>query len=111
MIKLSNLLNEIEVGMGGRSILWGKDKDGRFTWLVKLQGFSTSQEALDEINELLNLKDGPYYIDSFTPDNPSYAYLAGDGEVSFVEDLSEFSGDYQTEEGWGVTEWSKDPPL
>ena len=109
MIKLSNLIKEIEVGMGGRSILWGKDKDGRFTELVKLQGFSTSQEALDEINEFFDLEyeeieDEPYV-------NPSYAYLAGDGQATFVKDLSEFSDNYQTEEGWGITEWSKNPPL
>ena len=111
MIKLTNLLKEIEVGMGGKSVLWGIDNNGHFTELTKLKGFRTSQEALDEINKLLNLEDNSYYIDQFTPDNPSYAYLAGDGEVSFVEDLSEFNDNYNTEEGWGVTQWSKDPPL
>jgi len=114
----TNTLNEIEVRMGGRSILWGRDNNGRFTDLIKLNGFKTSQEALDEINELLNSEDDPYYIDeSDIPDNPLYCYLAGDGGVyaykraSFVNNLSEFGVSYNTEEGWGVTQWSKDPPL
>jgi hypothetical protein len=114
MIKLSNLIKEIEVGMGGRSILWGSDNGGRFIELVKLQGFSTSQEALDRINELYN----ELYPDEYYPyelsksvEYPSYVYLSGGGQATFVKDLSEFSVGYQTEEDWGVTKWSKNPPL
>jgi hypothetical protein len=109
MIKLSNLLKEIEEGMGGKSVLWGYNDYDEFMELIKLQGFSTSQEALDEINELYPWED-PYELGT-SVDYPSYAYLSGDGQVTFVKDLSEFSDNYQTEEGWGVTKWSKDPPL
>ena len=114
MIKLSNLIKEIKVNKPGTHILWGRDNDGRFTELVKLQGFSTSQEALDRINKLLNLEDEPYgayYDDQKYVSYPSYAYLSDDGQVTFVKDLSEFGVDYQTEEGWGVNEWSVKPPL
>ena len=110
MIKLSNLIKEIKVNKPGKSILWGKDNNGRFTELVKLQGFSTSQEALDKINQLLNLEDEPYEEIEYVS-YPLYAYLSGDGQVTFVKDLSEFGVDYQTEEGWGVDKWSENPPL
>jgi hypothetical protein len=109
MIKLSNLLKEIEVGIGGRSILWGYNDYDEFMELVKIDGFATSQEALDEINKLYPWED-PYELGT-SVDYPLYAYLAGDGQVTFVNDLSEFSDSYHTEEGWGVTEWSKNPPL
>jgi hypothetical protein len=103
------LLSEIKINKPGTSILWGRDNDGRFTELVKLQGFSTSQEALDRINKLLNLEDEPYEEMEYVS-YPSYAYLSGDGQVTFVKDLSEFGVGYETEEGWGVKEWSVKPP-
>jgi len=113
MIKLSNLIKEIKVNKPGTSILWGRNNNGRFTELVKLQGFSTSQEALDRINKLLNLEDKPYsayYDDQEYVSYPLYAYLSGDGQVTFVKDLSEFGVGYQTEESWNVNEWSVKPP-
>jgi hypothetical protein len=115
-MKLTDILNEIKVVPGGRQILWGRDEQGRFTELVKLRGFKTPQEALDKINQLLGLKEEgdkyymnvPYYNDVI---NPTYAYLAGDGDTTFVKDLSEFGDSYTTEEGWSVVEWSKEPPF
>jgi hypothetical protein len=112
MIKLSNLIKEIKVNKPGTSILWGYNDFDEFMELVKLKGFKTPQKALDEINKLLK-EDEPYYTweDVPPPDNPSYAYLAGDGQVTFVKDISEFGVSYETEEGWGITQWSEDPPL
>jgi len=112
MIKLSNLLSEIEVRMGGKSLLWGYNDYDEFMELVKLNGFKNSQEALDEINKLYP-HDDPYYIDGdiFSSDYPLYAYLIDDGRVKFVDDLSEFGDNYNTEESWGITKWSEDPPL
>lgn len=111
-MKLTKLLKEIKITTPGKTILWGYTSNGRFTELVKLRGFRTSQEALDKINELLgyryNDEDGYYTSDSI--DNPSYAYLADDGQVSFVKSLSEFSGNWETEEDWRVNKWSKNPP-
>jgi hypothetical protein len=107
-MKLTDLLKEIVIKPPGRSILWGMTDDNRFTELVKLNGFKTSQEALDEINTAFPNED-PYELESDAY-NPSYAYLAGDGRVTFVKDLSEFGRGYETEEGWGVDEWSKNPP-
>jgi hypothetical protein len=114
-MKLTDILNEIKVTPGGRQILWGRDEYGRFTELVKIQGFKTAQEALDKINQLLGLKEeeDKYYMRDYyiTVINPAYAYLASDGDTTFVKDLSEFGRDYETEEGWKVDEWSKQPPL
>ena len=109
-MKLTDLLKEIVIKSPGRSILWGRNGDGHFTELVKLRGFSTAQEALDEINKLLGYNDEDGFGLDQGVDNPSYAYLSGDGQVTFVKDLSEFGRGYETEEGWGVNEWSKNPP-
>ena len=113
MIKLTNLLKEIRIIEPRRSILWGMDNRGRFTELVKLKGFKTPQEALDKINQAFPDKNPYELFEPFSDkNNPSYAYLSGDGSVSFVQDLSEFDTEsgYDTEEGWGVDEWSNQPP-
>jgi hypothetical protein len=114
-MKLTDILNEIKIVPGSRQILWGMNDNNRFTELVKIQGFKTTQEALDKINQLLGLKEeeDKYYMRDhyITVINPVYAYLAGDGNTTFVKDLSEFSGNYNTEEGWRVANWSKQPPL
>jgi hypothetical protein len=114
-MKLTDILNEIKIVPGSRQILWGMNDNNRFTELVKIQGFKTTQEALDKINQLLGLKEeeDKYYMRDYyiTVINPAYAYLASDGDTTFVKDLSEFGRDYETEEGWKVDEWSKQPPL
>lgn len=88
--------------------------DNQFTELVKVQGFPTTQEALDEINRLLNLdEEDEFYTHNryLTPmTGPMYAYLSGDGYTVFLKDLSSFDPDFQTEEGWMVTDWSTKPP-
>ncbi len=113
-MKLINLLKEIKIIEPGKSILWGYNSFGEFMELVKLRGFKTSQEALDKINQTFPDED-PFEIEShqINMNNPSYAYLADDGQVAFVEDLSEFGAGsgYDTEEGWGIDEWSNQPPL
>lgn len=108
-MKLIQILKEIKVNTPGKSILFGIDGDGKFTELVKLRGFKTSQEALDAINKILK---EDYHLNEFTQtEDPSYAYLASDGEATFVKDLSYFGIGYITEEGWGVNEWSPEPPF
>lgn len=115
-MKLVELLKEIKINTPGRQILWGKDEQGRFTELIKIQGFKTTQEALDKINQLLGSKgeDDEYYMSYhhyITLINPRYAYLADDGQITFVKDLSEFGDSYTTEEDWRVVEWSKELPF
>jgi hypothetical protein len=106
-MKLIQILKEIKIKIPGKSILWGIDGNGKFAELVKLRGFNTAQEALDAINKIL--KDD-YYLNEFTQiKDPSYAYLASDGEATFVKDLSYFGIGYTTEEGWGVVDWSLNP--
>jgi hypothetical protein len=114
-VKLIELLKEIQVIPPGKGILWGWNANGYFTELAKLRGFKTSQEALDEINKILGLDvegEYPYWTNSHI-DNPSYVYLSDDGQVEFTKDLSSFGtgSGYDTEEGWGVAEWSTKPPL
>ena len=115
-MKLTDLLKEIQVISPGKSILWGRNGNNHFTGLVKLKGFKTSQEALDEINKILKLDldgESPYEIRSGIDDidYPLYVYLSDDGEASFVKDLSSFSENFNTEYDWGVAEWSTKPPL
>lgn len=115
-MKLTEILKEIVVNPPGRSILWGMIENGGFAGLVKLNGFKTSQEALNKINAIFPNKN-PYEFESeiygfkSDVDNPSYAYLSsGDGTAAFVKDLSEFNEGFQTEEDWGIDKWSKNPP-
>jgi hypothetical protein len=113
-MKLIQILKEIKINTPGRSILFGIDESGRFTELVKLRGFKTAQEALDAINKILK---EDHYLNEFTQliKDPSYAYLASNGESTFVKDLSYFGRGnngmyYTTEEDWGVVDWSPSFP-
>jgi len=108
-MKLIQILKEIKINIPGKSILWGIDGNGRFTELVKLRGFKTAQEALNAINKILK---EDYHLNEFTQiEDPSYVYLSGDGEATFVKDLSFFGVNYITEEGWGVVDWSPNSPF
>ena len=118
-MKLTQILNEIQINTPGRRVLWGMNDNNQFTELVKVQGFPTTQAALDEINRLLDLNDeeDQYYMDdqySIPMKGPMYAYLPDDGDTVFTEDLSIFGDDhgngYQTEEDWRVTKWTTNPP-
>ena len=112
-MKLIDLLKEIKINTPGKSILWGMDNQGRFTELVKLKGFKTPQEASDAINKVFVVPDyeeDPIENYQININNPSYAYLDGGGGIRFVKDLSEFGRGYETEEGWGITKWSTEPP-
>jgi len=114
MIRLTNILAEIKVNDPGQQILFGLKNDGSWTELVKIKGYSDSKKALEKINKLFNLYGDDAFYSSWmqTPklNNIAYAYLAGDGDVSFVNSLSDFSPGFQTEEGWGVAEWSTKAP-
>lgn len=109
-------LYEIKVNQPGRRVLWGVDDNNRFTELVKVQGFPTTQAALDEINKLLGLDDevDQYYMDdqyNMPMKGLMYCHLSGDGDTSFTEDLYTFGDDFQTEEDWGVTKWTEQIPF
>jgi hypothetical protein len=114
-MKLTELLKEIQVVSPGRSILWGMKKNNKFSGLVKIRGFKTSQEALDEINKILGLDKNSEYEaynqENFPIPSQTYIYFSGDGLIDFSQDLSSFSEGYNTEEDWGVVEWSTKPPL
>ena len=42
-----------------------------------------------------------------SPIETAYAQVSGDGMLYIVDSLSQFSDNYQTEEGWGVESWSQ----
>ena len=113
MIRLTDILNEIKVNDPGQQILFGLKNDGSWTELIKVKGYSDPKKALEKINELFNLYgDDAFYFWMQIPklNNTAYAYIAGDGGVKFVNSLSDFSPGFQTEEEWGVVEWSTKVP-
>lgn len=86
------------------------DNESQFTDLVRITDFTSVKECLDIVNKYFI---SPHQLAEAHPDdlfysehpdgkNYKYLYVAGDGEVSFVEDLNEFSEDYQSEQEWGV---------
>jgi hypothetical protein len=119
-VKLVDILNEIKVIPSGRQILWGETETGRFTELVKIRGYRTYQQVENAINQALNLPNDTttkYKLDvNYTPEaqipNENYVYIIPDGVLVVVDSLSKFGTDsgYDTEEGWGVAEWVKQPP-
>jgi hypothetical protein len=116
-MKLTDILNEIRVIPGKGQILWGMTRNGNFTELAKIKGYKTYQQVEDAINRALNTP-GKLELDvRYTPDDPiskeNYVYVTPDGVLVIVDSLSKFGTGtgYDTEEGWGVAEWSKQPPL
>ena len=90
------------------------DKNGQYTELFRIIDFTSIEECLQRINEHFI---SPYELATAEPSdlfyadvefcegkNYKYCYVAGDGQVAFVEDLSEFSEGYNTEEEWKVTD-------
>jgi hypothetical protein len=114
-MKLIELLKEIQVTTPGRSILWGMEKNGKFSYLAKIRGFKTSQEALDEINKILGLDENSEYEAYNQKNSPlpfqTYIHFSPDGTIDFIPDLSAIEEPWNTEEGWKIDEWSKQPPI
>jgi hypothetical protein len=83
-----------------------------FAELIRIENFTTIEEALDRINKWIEGKDdlSDYEEDDlcYTTDKDGrdykYVHTAGDGQCSFVESLTEFSENYTTEEKWGIVE-------
>lgn len=71
------------------------------------------KNILDKINKKAYGEDNGYFHgidfqgDFSSPLKISYTQLSGDGFLYFVDSLSEFDEDYQTEENWGVKNWKE----
>ncbi len=77
-----------------------KDQNNNSTELFKIENFTTIEEVIAALETYLKV-EGLYTEDTGTGYN--YVYVAGDGDVTFVKSLDQFSDGYQTEEEWGVT--------
>jgi hypothetical protein len=82
-----------------------KDKNNNSTELFKIEGFTTINEVFDRLHKHFDMKvineSDSLYTDE-TEGRFNYIYVAADGYCRFVESLTEFSEDYQTEEAWQV---------
>jgi hypothetical protein len=83
-----------------------KDKNNNSTELFKIEGFTTISEVFDRLHKHFNMtvnnESDSLYTDDEIEGQFNYVYVAGDGFCWFVENLTEFSEDYQTEEAWQV---------
>jgi hypothetical protein len=103
-------LNEVKIAKPGRRLLYGFNERGRWTELIKAEGFKTKGEILDQINKDFGRDEYPLYIDR--PDeetdsvpNPCYVYVTGDGQVYFQGNFN-----FDSEEEWKVEKWDVIPP-
>jgi hypothetical protein len=82
-----------------------KDKNNNSTELFKIEGFTTISEVFDRLHKHFDMKvineSDSLYTDE-TEGRFNYVYVSSDGYCRFVENLTEFSEDYQTEEAWQV---------
>jgi len=82
-----------------------KDKNNNSTELFKIEDFTTVKEVFDRLHKhfdmAVNNESDSLYTDK-TEGQYNYVYVANDGFCRFVESLTEFSDDYQTEEAWQV---------
>ena len=87
-----------------------RDKNNYVTELIKIENFTSIEEALDRINKYIEGTDDLsdyeesdlFYTSDKNGKDYKYVYTGGDGQCSFVESLDEFSENYTTEEKWGV---------
>lgn len=82
-----------------------KDKNNQTTELFKIENFTTVNEVIEKLNKHFNIEVKEDSDSLYTDDKEgrfNYVYVAGDGFCSFVEELTEFSEGYQSEEEWKV---------
>ena len=82
-----------------------KDKNNKSTELFKIEDFTTVNEVFDRLHKHFNMtviNESDSFYTNKTEGSFNYVYVASDGYCRFVESLTEFSEDYQTEEAWQV---------
>ena len=82
-----------------------KDKNNKSTELFKIEDFTTVKEVFDRLHKHFDMtvidESDSLYTDE-TEGSFNYIYVSSDGYCRFVESLTEFSENYQTEEDWQV---------
>ena len=82
-----------------------KTKENKSTDLFKIEDFTSVKEVFDLLHKHFNMtvidESDSLYTDE-TEGSFNYVYVADDGFCRFVESLTEFSENYQTEEAWQV---------
>jgi hypothetical protein len=82
-----------------------KDKNNKSTELFKIEDFTSVNEVFDRLHKHFDMtvidESDSLYTDE-TEGSFNYVYVASDGNCRFVESLTEFSENYQTEEDWQV---------
>lgn len=80
------------------------DETAMFTELIRITDYTTRQECIDAINRFFKTEeDYPYYTDEDDSEAKyNYVHTTGDGQLCFVESLTEFSDGYHTEQEWNV---------
>jgi len=82
-----------------------KDKNNKSTDLFKIEDFTSVKEVFDLLHKHFDMtvidESDSLYTDE-KEGSFNYVYVASDGFCRFVESLTEFSEDYQTEEAWKV---------
>ena len=82
-----------------------KDKNNKSTDLFKIEDFTTINEVFDRLHKHFNMTVIDEEDSLYTDEKEglfNYVYVADDGFCRFVESLTEFSENYQTEEDWRV---------
>jgi hypothetical protein len=75
------------------------NRDGIFTELVRITNFTTIEECMKVFKKHFDWND--FFTKEKNEKDYKYAYLAGDGQVHFAENLNEFNCS-ETEEDWRV---------
>lgn len=80
------------------------DETVSFTELIRITDYTSRQECIDAINRFFKTEgDYPYYTDEDDSGKKyNYVHTTGDGQLCFVESLTEFNDGYHTEQEWGV---------
>jgi len=124
MIKLSNLLKEIEVGMGGGPRVYigmnGEElfKIENFPSIPNIDGISYEErekypklwEIIEKINVYTsdrNIQDIKFLGDFSSSNSEVYLYIDGESNYTIVDSLKQFSEEYQTEEAWEAYYWKE----
>jgi hypothetical protein len=124
MIKLSNLLSEIEVRMGGNPRVYigmnGEElfKIENFPAVPNVNGIPYEEheenpkfwEIIEKINVYTSDRNiqGIKFLGDFSSLNSEvYLYVDGESNYTIVDSLEQFSEEYQTEEAWGAYYWKE----
>jgi hypothetical protein len=122
MIKLGNLLKEIEVGMGGGNPrVYMGEPEGTLFKVINFPAISNPNgipykeekdvkfwEIIDKIQD--NSSFMVYNIelkgDFSSPNSKVYIYVDQDNYLIY-DSLKKIGGNYQTEEAWGIENWKE----